>query len=90
MEFKVGTKGAQVLSSALQRGEIDLAYLGITPALTVTQDTTGGDFRIVAVASTSRRLCNVILAPVDSAPRDPAAAMRWLEGKQLATTPLGT
>ena len=89
VEFKVGTKGAEVLSSALRRGEIDLAYLGITPALTVTQDTRDGDFRILAVAAVSHRLCNIVLAPVESVPHDPEAALRWLDGKQLAA-PGGT
>jgi len=83
VDFRVGTKGADVLVPALRRGDIDLAYLGLAPTLTVTQDTTQGDFRILAVSSVSRRLCNVIVAHSGVAPFTPETAIRWLEGKQI-------
>jgi len=82
-DFKVGTRGADVLIPALRRGDVDLAYLGLAPTLTVTQDTTQGDFRILAVSSVSRRLCNVIVAQAGVKPPSPDAAIHWLEGKQV-------
>ena len=62
VEFKVGMTGAGALVAALRGGDVDLAYLGLAPTLAVTQDPARGDFRILAVSSVSRRLCNVILA----------------------------
>jgi len=82
--FTVGTRGAGVLVSALRRGDIDLAYLGIEPTLTVTQDLARGDFRIIAVSAVSRRLCNVILAQPGAPPLNSPAAIRWLSGKRIA------
>ena len=84
VEFTVGTKGADVLVSALRRGDIDLAYLGIAPTLVVTQDLAQGDFRIIAVSAVSRRLCNVILAQPGAPPLNSPAALRWLDGKRIA------
>jgi NitT/TauT family transport system substrate-binding protein len=83
VEFEVGTKGADVLVSALRRGDVDLAYLGLAPTLTVTQDTAQGDFRILAVSSVSRRLCNIIVAHAGATPSSPEAAARWLAGKTV-------
>jgi NitT/TauT family transport system substrate-binding protein len=82
--FSVGMRGARVLVSALRRGDVDLAYLGLQPTLTVTQDLTQGDFRIIAVSAASRRLCNVIVARRGAPPLNSRAARRWLAGKRIA------
>ncbi|MDE2052677.1 MAG: transporter substrate-binding domain-containing protein [Gammaproteobacteria bacterium] len=82
--FSVGIKGAGVLVSALRRGEVDLAYLGLEPTLTVTQDLEQGDFRIIAVSAVSKRLCNVIVARPGAPPMNSRAALRWLAGKRIA------
>lgn len=84
VEFAVGTRGAGVLVSALRRRSIDLAYLGLEPTLTVTQNLARGDFRIIAVSAVSKRLCNVILAQPGAPPLNSPAAMRWLAGKRIA------
>jgi sulfonate transport system substrate-binding protein len=84
VEFSVGMRGARVLVSALRRGDVDLAYLGLQPTLTVTQDLKQGDFRIIAVSATSRRLCNVIVARRGVPPLNSRAALHWLAGKRIA------
>ncbi len=84
VEFKVGMTGAGSLIAALRHGEVDLAYLGLAPTLSVTQDLAQGDFRILAVSSVSKRLCNVILAQPGTATASPDAAMRWLDGRAVA------
>lgn len=87
VQYNIGLKGAGVLVNALRHGEVDLAYLGLAPALTVTQGSDGDDFRIIAVSSVSSDLCNVIVAG-SRAPQGVAAevAIRWLEGKRLGTS----
>jgi sulfonate transport system substrate-binding protein len=84
VEFSVGMRGARVLVSALRRGDVDLAYLGLQPTLTVTQDLKQGDFRIIAVSAASRRLCNVIVARRGAPPLNSRAALHWLAGKRIA------
>jgi NitT/TauT family transport system substrate-binding protein len=83
-EFLAGTIGADVLVSALRRGEIDVAYLGLAPTLTVTQDLSQGDFRIIGVSSVSPRLCNVIIAQAGAPALNSPAALQWLAGKRIA------
>lgn len=83
-EFLAATMGADVLVSALQRGEIDVAYLGLAPTLTLTQDLSRGDFRIIGVSSVSRRLCNVIIAKAGAPALNSPAALQWLAGKRVA------
>lgn len=87
VQYNIGLKGAGVLVNALRHGEVDLAYLGLAPALTVTQGSDGDDFRIIAVSSVSTDLCNVIVAG-SRAPQGVVAevAVRWLEGKRLGTS----
>lgn len=82
--FSVGLKGGAVLVSALRRGDVDLAYLGLEPTLAVTQDLEQGDFRIIAVSAVSNRLCNVIVARPGAPPMNSRAALRWLAGKRIA------
>ena len=84
VEFSVGMRGARVLVSALRRGDVDLAYLGLEPTLTVTQDLKQGDFRIIAVSAASSRLCNVIVARRGAPPLNSRAALHWLAGKRIA------
>jgi sulfonate transport system substrate-binding protein len=84
VEFSVGMRGARVLVSALRRGDVDLAYLGLQPTLTVTQDLKQGDFRIIAVSAASRRLCNVIVARRGAPSLNSRAALHWLAGKRIA------
>ena len=74
VEFKVGMTGAGALVAALRGGDGDLVYLGLAPTLAVTQDPARGDFRILAVSSVSRRLCNVILAHPGTVVGSPEAA----------------
>jgi NitT/TauT family transport system substrate-binding protein len=87
--FSVGMRGARVLVSALRRGDVDVAYLGLEPTLTVTQHLEQGDFRIIAVSAASDRLCNVIVARPGAPPMNSLAALRWLAGKRIAV-PGGT
>jgi NitT/TauT family transport system substrate-binding protein len=82
--FSAGIKGAGVLVSALRRGDVDLAYLGLEPTLTVTQHLERGDFRIIAVSAVSKRLCNVIVAGPGAPPMNTWAALQWLAGKRIA------
>ena len=87
VQYNIGLKGAGVLVDALRHGELDLAYLGLAPTLTVTQGSDGDDFRIIAVSSVSSDLCNVIVAG-SGAPHGAGleVAVRWLEGKRLGTS----
>ena len=89
VEFRVGMTGGGTLAAALRHGEVDLAYLGLAPTLNVTQDLAQGDFRIIAVASVSRRLCNVILAQPGTSVATREAALNWLDRRQVAV-PDGT
>jgi NitT/TauT family transport system substrate-binding protein len=89
VEFRVGITGGGALVAARRRGDVDLAYLGIAPTLTVTQDVSQGDFRVIAVSSVSHRLCNVILAQSGADVSSVEASLRWLNGRQIAV-PRGT
>ena len=89
VDFKVGMTGAGALVAALRRGDVDLAYLGLAPTLAVTQNLAQGDFRILAVSSVSKRLCNVILAQPGTVAASPQAALHWLDARQVAV-PDGT
>ena len=84
VEFKVGMTGAGALMSALRQGDVDLAYLGLAPTLVVSQDTGRGDFRIIAVSSVSRRLCNVVLAQAGADVSSRQAALHWLDGRTVS------
>jgi len=89
VEFKIGMTGGGTLVSALRAGDLDLAYLGIAPALTISQDAGRADFRIIAVSSVSRRLCNVILGQPGADVSSRKAAVRWLDGRSVSV-PRGT
>jgi ABC-type nitrate/sulfonate/bicarbonate transport system substrate-binding protein len=86
VDYMIGLQGAGVLVNALRRGAVDLAYLGITPAISVTQAAGGDAFRIIAVTSSSAQLCGMIVARGSGAAGlPPGAALPWLNGKKVGT-----
>jgi NitT/TauT family transport system substrate-binding protein len=90
VQFKVGTKGAGVLVTALRKGEDDISYLSIAPTLSAIQEQNLADLRAVAVAAVSADLCNVVIVRPDApAEKTVAEQVAWLADKRLAV-PSGT
>lgn len=90
VQFKIGTKGAGVLVTALRKGEHDISYLGIAPALSAIQEPTFADLRAVAVAAVSADLCNMLVVRPDAPVLNtPAEAVGWLADRRLGV-PSGT
>jgi NitT/TauT family transport system substrate-binding protein len=90
VQFKVGTKGAGVLVTALRTGEHDISYLSIAPTLSAIQEPHFADLHAIAVAAVSADLCNVLIVRPDApALNSPAEAVEWLADKRLAV-PSGT
>ena len=84
VEFQVGLQGAIVVNNMLA-GKQHIGYVGDMPAIVATTKAETADIRIVAALGEGNDQCNILLVRTD-APQFPdyKAALRWIDGKQVA------
>lgn len=85
VEFQIGLQGAIIVNNMLA-GKQHIGYMGDMPSIVSTTKTEVADIRLVAAVGLGSDMCNIILARKD-APNfnSPAEAIKWLDGKQVAT-----
>lgn len=85
VEFQIGLQGAIIVNNMLA-GKQHIGYMGDMPSIVSTTKTEVADVRLVAAIGFGSDMCNIMLARKDApAFANPAAAIKWLEGKQVAT-----
>ena len=85
VEFQIGLQGAIIVNNMLA-GKQHIGYLGDMPAIVSTTKTEVADIRLVAAVGLGKDMCNIILARKDAPDfPNPLAAIKWLDGKQVAT-----
>ena len=85
VEFQIGLQGAIIVNNMLA-GKQHIGYLGDMPAIVSTTKTEVADIRLVSPVGFGRDMCNILLVRKDApAFADPQAAIKWLDGKQVAT-----
>ncbi|HXN14834.1 MAG TPA: ABC transporter substrate-binding protein [Usitatibacter sp.] len=84
VEFQIGLQGAIIVNQMLA-GKQHIGYMGDMPAIVATTKQDVADVRMVAMLGLGHDQCNIFLARKD-APQfsDPRAAIKWLDGKQVA------
>lgn len=85
VEFQIGLQGAIIVNNMLA-GKQHIGYMGDMPSIVSTTKTEVADIRLVATIGLGSDMCNIMLARKDApAFANPAAAIKWLDGKQVAT-----
>ena len=85
VEFQIGLQGAIIVNNMLA-GKQHIGYMGDMPSIVSTTKTEVADVRLVAAVGIGSDMCNIMLARKDApAFANPAAAIKWLDGKQVAT-----
>ena len=85
VEFQVGLQGAIIVNNMLA-GKQHIGYMGDMPSIVSTTKTEVADIRLVSVVGMGQDMCNIFLVRKDApAFASPQAAMKWLDGKQVAT-----
>jgi NitT/TauT family transport system substrate-binding protein len=85
VEFQIGLQGAIIVNNMLA-GKQHIGYMGDMPSIVSTTKTEVADIRLVAAIGFGSDMCNIMLARMDApAFANPAAAIKWLDGKQVAT-----
>jgi len=85
VEFQIGLQGAIIVNNMLA-GKQHIGYMGDMPSIVSTTKTEVADIRLVAAIGFGSDMCNVMLTRKDApAFANPAAAIKWLDGKQVAT-----
>jgi NitT/TauT family transport system substrate-binding protein len=85
VEFQIGLQGAIIVNNMLA-GKQHIGYMGDMPSIVSTTKTEVADIRLVAAIGFGSDMCNILLASKDApAFANPAAAIKWLDGKQVAT-----
>lgn len=85
VEFQIGLQGAIIVNNMLA-GKQHIGYMGDMPSIVSTTKTEVADVRLVAAIGFGSDMCNIMLARKDApAFANPAAAIKWLDGKQVAT-----
>ena len=85
VEFQIGLQGAIIVNNMLA-GKQHIGYMGDMPSIVSTTKTEVADIRLVAAIGFGSDMCNIMLARKDApAFANPAAAIKWLDGKQVAT-----
>jgi NitT/TauT family transport system substrate-binding protein len=85
VEFQIGLQGAIIVNNMLA-GKQHIGYMGDMPSIVSTTKTEVADIRLVATIGFGSDMCNILLASKDApAFANPAAAIKWLDGKQVAT-----
>lgn len=85
VEFQIGLQGSIIVNNMLA-GKQHIGYMGDMPSIVSTTKTEVADIRLVSAVGYGRDMCNVFLvrkdAPAFATPQD---AVKWLDGKQVAT-----
>ena len=85
VEFQIGLQGAIIVNNMLA-GKQHIGYMGDMPSIVSTTKTEVADIRLVAAVGIGKDMCNIMLVRKDApAFADSKAAMKWLDGKQVAT-----
>ncbi len=85
VEFQIGLQGAIIVNNMLA-GKQHIGYMGDMPSIVSTTKTEVADIRLVAAVGLGKDMCNIVLARKDApAFASPAEAIKWLDGKQVAT-----
>ena len=85
VEFQIGLQGAIIVNNMLA-GKQHIGYMGDMPSIVSTTKTEVADIRLVSVVGMGKDMCNIFLVRKDApAFASPQAAMKWLDGKQVAT-----
>jgi NitT/TauT family transport system substrate-binding protein len=83
VEFQIGLQGAIIVNNMLA-GKQHIGYMGDMPAIVSTTKTQQADIRLVGVLGLGFDQCNIFLVRKDAPDMDPKAALKWLDGKQVA------
>ena len=84
VDFEVGLQGSTIINGMLA-GKQQIGYIGDLPAIISTTKERQADIRIVAPVAVAYDQCNVLLVRADApAFASPAAAVKWLQGKQFS------
>jgi len=84
VEFQIGLQGSIIVNNMLA-GKQHIGYMGDMPAIVSTTKETVADIRMVAAVGLGFDQCNIFLARKDApAFKDGKAALKWLDGKQVA------
>ncbi len=85
VEFQIGLQGAIIVNNMLA-GKQHIGYMGDMPSIVSTTKTEVADIRLVAAVGLGKDMCNIVLARKDAPVfASPAEAIKWLDGKQVAT-----
>lgn len=85
VNFEVALAGPPILNGMFA-GKQQIGYLGDMPAIIATTKNDVADIRLVATTAISYDQCNILLVRADAPAFDsPQAAVKWLDGKQVAT-----
>jgi NitT/TauT family transport system substrate-binding protein len=85
VEFQIGLQGAIIVNNMLA-GKQHIGYMGDMPSIVSTTKTEVADIRLVSAVGIGKDMCNIFLVRKD-APNfaTPQEAIKWLDGKQVAT-----
>ena len=85
VEFQIGLQGAIIVNNMLA-GKQHIGYMGDMPSIVSTTKVEVADVRLVSAVGMGRDMCNIFLVRKDApAFASPQAAIKWLDGKQVAT-----
>ncbi len=85
VEFQVGLQGAIIVNNMLA-GKQHIGYMGDMPSIVSTTKTEVADIRLVSTVGIGKDMCNIVLARKDAPTfTSPLEAIKWLDGKQVAT-----
>ena len=85
VEFQIGLQGAIIVNNMLA-GKQHIGYMGDMPSIVSTTKTEVADIRLVAAVGIGKDMCNIFLARKDAPDfASPQEAIKWLDGKQVAT-----
>lgn len=85
VEFQIGLQGAIIVNNMLA-GKQHIGYMGDMPSIVSTTKQEVADIRLVAAVGFGQDQCNIFLARKDAPAFTTAQdALKWLDGKQVAT-----
>ncbi len=86
VEFEAALQGS-IIVNAMVAGKQQIGYLGDMPAVVATTKTKQAQIKLVANTGFSAgQRCNVVMVRADApAFKDPIEAVKWLDGKVIAT-----
>lgn len=85
VDFQIGLQGSLIVNAMLA-GRQHIGYMGDMPAIVSTTHERVGDIRLVANLGLGQDQCNIFLVRNElTPPEDPVEALKWLNGKQVAS-----